>query len=110
MNYRDSIYLNDNETATFELNAPVETVMAYRVPEDAEKGLFLFESYDKSTVTIKAADHVFGGKDLVVDIEENYCVLYLDINAYIQRTGEYKGCIVVENSDESAMCEFIILE
>ena len=110
MNYYDAICLNNNGTATFALDVETDTIMACRVPEDAEKGIFIFESFVSNTVTIKAADHVFGGKDLVVDIPTGYSILCLDINAYIQRSGEYKGCILVESSDSSVMCDIIIFE
>lgn len=110
MNYVDSIYLNEKGTAKFKLDVSGANFLAYRVSEDAEKGIFLFDSYEGSKIKIKAADHVFGGKDFVVDVGEEYTVLCLDINPYIQRTGEYKGCILLESSDESASCELVIIE
>ena len=110
MTYRDSIIAKNNGSAGFNYDEAGEGVVAYRVPEDAEKAIYLVDIYGGCTVTIKAADHVFGGKDLVVDTEDGYSIVYVDLNTYIQRSGEHKGCVLIENDDETAMCSFIVLE
>ena len=110
MTYRDSIIFKNTGSTQLDLIEAGEGVVAYRVPEDAEKGIYLVDVYDGCSVTIKAADHVFSGKDLVVNTEDGQCAVYLDLNTYIQRSGEHKGCVLIETDESTATCAFIILE
>lgn len=110
MTYRDSIIAKNAASVGFNFFDAGEGVVAYRVPDDAEKGMYMVDVGGGCKVTIKAADHVFGGKDLVVNTEDSYCLFCFDLNMYIQRTGEYKGCVLIETEDDTAMCCFIVLE
>ncbi len=110
MTYRDSIIVKNNGITQINVVEVGEGVVAYRVPEDAEKAVYLADVYGGCTVTIKAADHVFGGKDLVVSVKDGQSLIYLDLNTYIQRSGEHKGCVLIESDDDSVMCELTVLE
>ena len=110
MTYRDSIIVKNNGMTQINVVEVGEGVVAYRVPEDAEKAVYLVDIFGGCTVTIKAADHVFGGKDLVVHTEDGYGIVYVDLNTYIQRSGEHKGCVLIESDDDTAMCELTVLE
>lgn len=76
-----------------------EDKVVYRVPDDAEKALLLISS-DDTDVVIKAADNVFSGKDPKYYSIEPRIAAFLDLNTYIQRSGEYKGCVVIESVAE----------
>lgn len=91
-------YIRGNDFFEIMQTNEVENSVAYRVPKDAEKALLLVDNdYSLITLTIKAADNVFGGKDLVWQIKGGYHGIILDVNTFIQRSGEYEGCILFES-------------
>ncbi len=90
-----------------QLNTSVKSA-AYRVPEDAEFGLLLLYSEDASTVTIKTADSVFGGKDQKIECEPGCVGVFLELNNCIQTSGEHKGCVLIESTENTFDSELII--
>ncbi len=83
-------------------------VVAYRVPEDAEYALLLLGIEDPSTITIKAADSVLGGKDQIFPCECGYNGVFLELSTFIQRSGEHKGCVLIECAEDSFESDLFI--
>ncbi len=110
MTYYNAIRLKTNEMFDSELTNASDEVVAYRVPEDAEHAVILMFNDNSSTTIIRSGDTFFGGKDLILNCDEGYYGVYLDLNTYIQRSGEHKGCVVIENDGDMFRSQLAILE
>ena len=110
MNIYNSICFKNNELHLTEPLNICDNAMAYRVPEDAEYGFLMVSNPIECTYTIKAADNVLGGKDQVFYCPYGYNSMYLDLNSFIQRSGEYKGCVLIEIGEKGAMSEMIVFQ
>lgn len=109
MNYVDSVVVKNGSVISNLEMVQSDDVVAYRVPEDAENALLLVES-EEADVTIRAADHVFGGGEKRFQCGESPFAVYLDLNTCVQRSGEYKGCVLVEGLIEPFKSCLLILE
>lgn len=87
----------------------IEDKVIYRVPANAEKALLLISS-DDGDIFVRAADNVFCGKNLRFYSLETRYAAFLDLNTYIQHSGEYKGCVVVECMTEPIETCLLVFE
>lgn len=112
MIYYDCLHGKFNEPMNFTyIDDEVDNVVAYRVPEDAEEALLMIDQdYSTITITVKAADNVFSGKDLSIQINRGTAVFFLDLNTFIQRSGEYEGCVLIESDGNDFRSELLVLE
>ncbi len=112
MIYYDCFYGKFNEPMDFSyIDNETDNVVAYRVPKDAEEALFMVDhDYSAIKITVKAADNVLCGKDLSVQINRSTGVFFLDLNTFIQRSGEYEGCVLIESDDKDFRSELLVLE
>ncbi|MBR4087386.1 MAG: hypothetical protein IKK30_05990 [Clostridia bacterium] len=112
MTYYDCLHGKFNEPMDFTyIHDEVEDVVAYRVPKDAEEALLMIDhDYSAITIIVKAADNVLCGKDLSIQINRGTGVFFLDLNTFIQRSGEYEGCVLIESDDKDFRSELLVLE
>ncbi|MBR2012744.1 MAG: hypothetical protein IJ995_00810 [Clostridia bacterium] len=109
MTYYDCVRGKLNEFFASDYYDNGENVVAYHVPKDAELALLLMDVNDPATVTVKAADSVLGGKDQVIDCLDGYFGIFLDLNTFIHRSGEYEGCVLIE-CGEPFRSELVVFE
>lgn len=87
-----------------------ECITAYRVPDDAETAVLLVKNYSGSDIIIKSGDNVFRGKDMSYYDMDDCFVIFLDLNTFIQRSGEQKGCIVLDSDSDEYESKLFVLE
>lgn len=108
MLYLNSIDVKDHEYFdSGDLRTTTQEV-AYRVPAGADHGLLLLYSFDQNTITIKAGDSVFSGKDLTFTCSEGYYGVFLNLTEFIQHSGPHKGCVLLESIEEYESKLFIL--
>ena len=110
MTYFDCVCVKNNEIYDSEPFDQVENTVAYRVPKDAERALFVVMNPMEGHYVFKSADHVFGGKDLEFSCNSGYHSMYVDINTMIQRSGEHEGCILIEFDGDSCLGKLFVFE
>ncbi len=108
MTYFDSVCVKNKEIHSTDTMNDSEKIAAYRVPKDAEYALLFVMNPSPSTFTFKAADNVFGGKDQQFECPIGYYGMYLDLNTFVQRSGEHEGCVVIENTGDSFQSEMFV--
>ena len=110
MLYIDSIIVKKEELFSNTDMSGGDIELAFRVPEDAETALLMLLNSEEVEFNIKSADSVFGGKDLKFLCGENSFSMFVDLNTFIQRSGEYKGCVLLEADTENFECKLLIPE
>ena len=110
MTYFDCIRLKNNEIHDSDPLDQIKEIVAYRVPKDAERAMFLVVNSEAATFTFKGADNVFGGKELNFNCPGGYYCMYVDINTMIHHSGDHEGCILIEYSGESCLGKLFVLE
>lgn len=87
-----------------------DCITAYRVPDDAEIAVLLVKNYVSLDMAICSGNNVFRGKDMSYYDMDDCFVIFLDVNTFVQRSGEHKGCIILDSGTDTYESKLFVLE
>ena len=87
----------------------------YAIPVEGDGNGLIFcvnnENLSGATITVIAADNVFCGGDRELIFSENSkSAMHFEGAPYVQRSGEYKGMILVRGGEEAPDAFFSVME